>query len=420
MTSTFYLKEPKSKKESLIYFSCYFKEEGKKFVYSTGENILPAHWSQENKTPLVKGKNKALNRGSIKTQLSRYERCFRNLRSRCIEMQEDFTSLLLKKAFDEEFKNAPTGKNIFFDAFDAFEEQKTKNKEWAKSTEKRYNNIQNLLISFEKDRGYKLNFNSINNNFHAEFTDYCMSEKKHINNTYSRNLGLFKTFMFWALENRYTYNEDFKKFRKKEKVITAQVALKQKDLEIILKHEYNSPKLERVRDIFVFACVTGLRFGELKLISNENIIDGYLHLKEEKGSEKEARTIPLNDLAMYILSKYDYKLPLIANQKHNEYIKEVFEKAGYNHFVEKITTRGKDVIRENVLFKDRISTHTSRRSFITMLKQNGKSDKLIMKITGHKDLKTLNQYYQVDDHAKKEAVESTFKIKFQNLKKEKQ
>ena len=419
MTCTFYLKEPKAKKESLIYFSCYFKESGKKFVYSTGENILPVNWDQSNKTPVVKGRNKASNRGSIKTQLGRYERCFRSLRSRCLEMQQDFTSQLLKKAFDEEFKKSPTGKNIFFDAFDLFEEQKVKNKEWTKSTEKRYNNIQNLLVSFENARSYKLHFNSINSNFHAEFTDYCMGEKKHINNTYSRNLGLFKTFMFWALENGYTYNEEFKKFKKKEKVITPQVALKKEDLEKIMNHDFNSPKLERVRDIFVFACVTGLRFGELKLINEENIIDGYLHLKEEKGSEKDTRTIPLNDFAIYILRKYEYKLPLIANQKHNEYIKEVFEKAGYNHMAEKITTRGKEVIRENVLFKDRISTHTARRTFITMLKKDGKSDKLIMKITGHKDLKTLNQYYQVDDDAKMEAIAETFKFDYQTVKKAK-
>ena len=70
-----------------------------------------------------------------------------------------------------------------------------------------------------------------------------------------------------------------------------------------------------------------------------------------------------------------------------------------------------------MFFYERISTHTARRTFITMLKREGKSDKLISKITGHRDLKTLNQYYQVDDEAKKEAVNDTFKIDFQTVKK---
>ena len=49
MKYTFYLKEPKSLNESLIFFSCYFKEEKKKFIYSTGEKIQPSSWDFENK-----------------------------------------------------------------------------------------------------------------------------------------------------------------------------------------------------------------------------------------------------------------------------------------------------------------------------------------------------------------------------------
>ena len=419
MTNTFFLKKPKSDKETLILFSCYFKEEGKKFVYSTGENILPAHWDQKNRMPVLRGNSKATNRGSIKMQLDRYEACFQTLRSRCLTMQEDFTSQMLKKAFDEEFKKAPTGKNIFFDAFDQFVEQKKKNQEWKKSTEKRYQNIKNLLESFERDTKYNLSFNSINSKFHADFTEYCMETKGHVNNTYGRNLGLFKTFMHWALDkdNGYTYNDDFKKFKKKERVITQQIALKKEDLQKLMSHEFKAAHLERVRDVFVFSCVTGMRFGELKLVAKQNIIDGYFHLKEEKGAEKEARTIPLNDLAMFILRKYNYRLPLISNQNQNDYIKDIFKEVGYTWNVEKNTTKGKDVIREVMPFYKRVSTHTARRTFITMLKRDGKSDKLISKITGHRDLKTLNQYYQVDDEAKREAVDNTFKFDFQTVKK---
>lgn len=416
MTSTFYLKEPNSKKESLIYFSCYFKEEGKKFVYSTGERILPIHWDQEGRIPRTKGKDKASNRGVIKVQLDRYSAIFNELYNRCLSMQVDFTSRLLKREFDERFKKAPGGKNIFFDAYDEFTDQKIKNQEWKRSTEKRYKNIKNILKDFEKDRKYKLTFNAITPKFHAEFTDYCMREKKHVNNTYSRNFGLFKTFMLWALKNGYTYNEEFKEMQKVPKVIIPQVALQKSDLEKLMQHDFKNDRLERVRDIFVFACVTGLRFGELSLVSKTSVIGDVLHLKEEKGAEKEVRTIPLNDLALYLLRKYEYKLPLIANQKQNEYIKEVFEKAGYDHEIEKVVIRGKQVERIPVLFKDRVSTHTARRTFITMLKRDGKSDKLISKITGHKDLKTLNQYYQVDDDAKKEAVAETFNINYNTVK----
>ncbi|GAK89694.1 integrase [Nonlabens ulvanivorans] len=124
------------------------------------------------------------------------------------------------------------------------------------------------------------------------------------------------------------------------------------------------------------------------------------------------RTIPLSKVALYILEKYDYDLPVIANQKHNEYIKTVFEKAGFTHKVQMVTTRGKEVIRKDMLFHKRVSSHTARRTFITMMKREGKSDKLISKITGHRDMKTLNSYYQVDSDEKKEAVDAVFNISF--------
>jgi integrase len=417
MTSTFYLKEPNSKKESLIYFSCYFKEEGKKFVYSTGETILPSNWDQKSRIPNSKGKNKASNRGVIQGQLNRYSDFFNEVRDRCITMQVTFTSRLLKKEFDDKFKKTPGGKNIFYDAYDEFTAQKTKNQEWKPSTVKRYKNIKNILMEFEKERKFNLSFNAINSRFHAEFTDYCMVDKKHVNNTYSRNLGLFKTFMLWAFKNGYTYNQEFKEMQKVPKVIIPQVALQKADLEQLMQKDFENVRLERVRDVFVFACVTGLRFGELSFVSKNSVIGDVLHLKEEKGAEKEVRTIPLNDLALYLLRKYDYKLPLIANQKQNLYIKEVIDEAGFKHTVEKVIIRGKEVQRIPVLFKDMVSTHTARRTFITMLKRDGKSDKLISKITGHRDLKTLNQYYQVDDDSKKEAIAETFKMNFQTVKK---
>mgnify|MGYP000465849771 CR=1 FL=1 len=132
--------------------------------------------------------------------------------------------------------------------------------------------------------------------------------------------------------------------------------------------------------------------------------------KENKDETKIAREIPLTSISTYLLKKYNYELPLIANQKQNKYIKEVFKDMGYLHKVQKVTTKGKENIKEDLFFYDRISTHTARRTFITMLKSQGKSDKLIASITGHTDMKTLNQYYQVSEPEKKEAVNEVFDI----------
>ena len=246
MTSTLYLKnagnseeldDPKNYKESLIYFSCYFKNEQKKFVYSTGEKIKPIQWDQKNRKPISKGKNKSPNHSIIANQINRYPKVFERIKNRCIASNEDFTSKILKKEFDIEFKKAPTGKNVFFDAYDEYMNNKQKMQEWSPSTIKRYNNIKNILKKFEEQARYKLTFGNITDTFHADFTDYCMNTLGHINNTYSRNLGLFKTFMFWALKKGYTYNGAFVGFEKKKRVVTEQIALRKSDLERVLQHD---------------------------------------------------------------------------------------------------------------------------------------------------------------------------------------
>lgn len=411
MKYSFFLKEPKSQKDTLILFSSYFKKENKKFVYSTGENINPSHWDKENRFP----KQRTKETKSIISQLNRYSGLFNDLVSRYKMVNEELTSKELKKAFDEEFKKAISGKNIFFDAYDEFMKEKQDGKEWSPATIKRYTNIKNILQKFEAKAKYPLNFSSIDKTFYTKFTAYCLDDLEHINNTFLRNLGLFKTFMFWALDEKYTYNTAFKTFNtgKKnviKKVITDQIALTIDDLNKLMEKKFKSERHEKVRDVFVFACVTGMRFGELSLINKSNVIKDEIVLKEGKDTSKESRRIPLTSLSRYILSKYDYKLPLIANQKQNTYIKEVFEEMEYTHLVQRVTVKGKENIIEEIPFHDRISTHTARRTFITMMKGKGKSDKLIAKITGHKDMKTLNQYYQVESKQKKEAMDEVFNI----------
>ena len=417
MKYTFKLKEPNGEKETSILFSCFFKDENKKFIYSTGETILPINFDFANKFPFTFGKNKSKFADSIKMQLDRHSSLMLETESQYKKMNESFTSIILKKVFDEEFKKTPSRKNIFFDAYDEFVAYKKDTMQWAEGTETRYQNIRNILKNFEEAKKYNLTFSKIDKNFYSKFSCYCMDDLKHINNTYLKNLGFFKTFMFWALKNKFTYNNAFENFNNDDNgksiikpTLTKQIALTIDDLNKLMKHQFKSKRLERSREIFVFACVTGFRYGEMTSINRSNVTDDYIILKEEKDETKEAREIPLTALSRYILIKYNYNLPLIANQKQNAFIKEVFAELEYNHKVQKVTTKGKENIKEEMIFKDRISTHTARRTFITMMKRQGKSDKLIASITGHTDMKTLNDYYQVNDDETKEAMNEVFNI----------
>lgn len=411
MKHSFYLKEPQERKGNrltLILFTCHFNKEKKKFVYSTGERIAPINWSFENNRPKLKGAKKAANANSIRQQLQRYSIKFDELVALHSKINEDFTSKTLKGYFDKEFKRSAKNNNTFYLAYDAFTLERIKRREWKPSTIKRYKNIKNHLLEFEKHIGYNLTFGNINERFYTDFTDYCYSTLDHGTNTFARNVGLFKTFMFWALKEKYTYNEAFKAFKKPERVITQEVALTLDQVKTIFAFETKSKSLEKVRDVFVFQCLTGLRYGELKLINKRTISDDMITIKEDKDVTKEAREIPLFDITKYILRKYDNQLPLISNQKQNELIKSVFKDAEFDNEIE--YTRNKNKQKEIIIkpFYDRVSTHTARRTFITIMKKKGIADKTIMKMSGHRDLKTFNSYYKVDSEAKMDAIKLAF------------
>ncbi|WP_417198958.1 tyrosine-type recombinase/integrase [Bizionia sp.] len=414
MEHTFFLKALGNKKTSIV-FSCYFKNEAKQFKYSTGENILPVEWDFKENRPILKGSKKAANCKEIKTQLDRYSEMFEKTVGICTRIGEDITSKLLRDEFDKEFKKSSTKGNNFFQVYDEFTTQKQKKKEWKSATIKRYKNIKNHLESFEKSKKYKLTFNKINDKFFAEFSDYCYTTANHSTNTFARNVGLFKTFMIWAYSKKYTYNDAFVNFKKPEKVITKEVALTLDQVKVIFEHKCDLKSFERVKDVFVFLCLTGLRYGEIKLVNKNTVRSGVLSLSEEKDVAKEPRVIPLNELAVYILKKYDYDLPFISNQKFNSTIKDVVgsitdenDKPILTYIVESRRNKNRESEIIEKAFNKRVASHTGRRTFITIMKKKGIADKTIMEMTGHRDLKTFNTYYKVDDVAKVDAVKFAF------------
>jgi len=85
---------------------------------------------------------------------------------------------------------------------------------------------------------------------------------------------------------------------------------------------------------------------------------------------------------------------LISEQKFREYIKQIAELAGFTAPTIKSTRVGNTVEEKSVRRCDLISTHTARRTFITIMKNKGVPDKVIMDITGHKSLSSFHRYYR--------------------------
>lgn len=413
MNSTFKLKEPNSEKQTLIYFRSYFGNENKNFIYSTGEKIKPSEWDFENRQPndLNGRTQKAENHRSIKKQLDRYSGFFTEIVNRYKNINEELTTDVIKQRFDEHFKKV-TVKSDFFRVYQDFLNEKENDytgNAISISTLKRYKCNKTLLEDFQKDYKVKITLGNFDEKLYNKFLKYCIEEKKHSANTVHRNVGLLKTFLGWSFEKKYTYNNSFLNFKKPSKFRTDEIALNYQQVEKIYNYDFNKNKrLERVRDLFVLGCVTGMRFGNYSSISKEDIQGDFIRVVDLKSKTKNL-SIPLNSISRAILEKYDYALPSISNQKMNKFIKEVFQEMAFTDEIKKTMRYGDELIDKKSEFWERISSHTSRRSFITIMKNKRVPDKVIMSYTGHRSLEVFNNYYRPSEEDKVNYMNEVFK-----------
>lgn len=422
MRNTFNLKEPKKDGDSLILFASYFKNEGRKFVYSTGETINTKEWDFENRQPKnLNGRtNKAELHRAIKRQLDRYSNFFTDTVNTFKLSNRELLVSEIKEVFDIEFKRTLAVSNKFFAVYELFLDMKKSDftdEANSATTIKRYEYNKKLLLDFQEFKNKKIHFNQINTSFYNSFIQYCINEKKHSANTLRRNVGLLKTFLFWSLENNHTYKLDFQKFKAPKAQQTDEVALTLNQVQEVFEFDLSKNlKLERVRDLFVFGCATGMRISNYSKIKRNDIQDGVIKVRDQKNKDK-CLEVPLNDFSNYILKKYDFDLPKISTQKFNEYIKDVFELMEYDHMVKKTIKIGKELIEINSPFYDRISSHTARRSFITIMKNKKIPDKIIMGYTGHRSLEVFNKYYKPNNEEKKDFMHTVWKMDKSPLKK---
>ncbi|MBL0274176.1 MAG: integrase catalytic domain-containing protein [Chitinophagaceae bacterium] len=137
---------------------------------------------------------------------------------------------------------------------------------------------------------------------------------------------------------------------------------------------YQKQRLEKVRDLFILACYTGLRFSDLIQVRPENIINNGSQIKVKTEKTGELVIIPIHKFVREILVKYKGSLPAsISNQKMNEYLKEIAELAKIKETVKISITRGGET--DNMINKkfELVTTHTARRSFCHECLSDGRS-----------------------------------------------
>ncbi len=201
------------------------------------------------------------------------------------------------------------------------------------NTVKKYISLCNHMIEYFEDKSIKFSLQRINRTFFDKFKEYLMWDAGLSDNTVAKYLKTLKTFArFYINKGEINYFE-LSSIASKEKegeiyVLSIKQILHLQNLDI--KNE----AWANARDVFCFMCWTGQRYSDIEKIKRNEIIkhngDYYWELITSKTGEKIK--VPLIEYALTILDKYkndDKPLPVVSNQKINEHLKKIGEKADF-------------------------------------------------------------------------------------------
>lgn len=389
----FKLKEPNSKNDTLVYLMCYYQYN--EFKYSTGERINPKYWNP--KSQRVKETRQFPEYPEFNARLDKYENAINNVFRRLLNDGIQPNNTLLKKEIEIELSDnrlKPRKKSFLTFVDEYITESKLNKRE---GTIKVYNTTYKYLKEYSS-KNKTINFEDITLEFYNHYTAFLSQEHSLSANTVGKHIKTIKSFMNEATERGFNENLEFRK--KKFKTIREEadtVYLSIKELEQFEKLKLSAtPKLERVRDLFLIGCYTGLRFSDFTQIQPENINkdNTMIFIRTQKTSERVA--IPLHKTVRTILKKYNNRLPKsYTNQVMNLHLKTVASLAKIKEPIETTITRAGKLEKTTSPKYKLISTHTARRSFATNLYLADIPAISIMKITGHKTERSFMQYIRI-------------------------
>lgn len=204
------------------------------------------------------------------------------------------------------------------------------------------------------------------------------------NNGVMKHLERLKKLLNLAQKLEWIARDPFVKFSLKF-IKTERPYLTQKEVNILINSDFENSSLNKTRDVFIFACYTGLSYIDVKNLTKDNIvrgIDGSNWIYASRKKTDQPVKIPILDTAEEIIKKYkqemrsdDRLLPVFSNQKINEYLKKIAKKSK---------------IKKNLTF------HCARHTFATTITlSNGVPLETVSKLLGHSKLSTTQIYAKV-------------------------
>ena len=355
---------------------------GKRSEFSISRKVNPEKWNA--KTGKMRGS------GIEAVQLNQYLDMIRakvnKIQFQLVEEAKPFTAVDIKNIYqgkDREVK-------MLLEVFDEHNRQMKQlvDKEFAIATWKRYFTTRNNISEFIRHEYKRQDFpiQDVDLKFITRF-DYFMKSVKNCNHNSSlKYINNFKKIVRLGVANGWIARDPFYNFKAKFKWIDREF-LTNDELENLINLEIRWPRIDIVRDMFVFCCYTGLAYIDVQKLNQDNLvknIDGNLWIEAKRTKTNAKFSIPLLPTALGIIEKYkDHPkvvsgnciLPVLSNQKSNAYLKEIADLCG---------------------IKKNLTTHLARHTFATTVTlSNGVPIETVGKMLGHKSLRATQHYAKI-------------------------
>lgn len=392
---------------------------GKRIELSTGFRIDADKWDDAKMRVKPKYSNKQKQTAAdINAALSNYELMVQDV-FKDFEVQDVMPTVNeFKERFEWYLDGKPEKEEVveevkpnafsFWESYDEFVKERGRMNDWTKATYQKFNALKNHLTQHNPN----LSFADMTENGLNDLVDFFRNTKNMRNSTIGKQLGYLKWFLKWAFQKQHFTDASYMTFSAKLKSTQKEVIfLTAEELKTLMAYDIPKKKehLDRVRDAFLFCCYSGLRHSDLYNLRRCDVHEDYISITTVKTAH--SLRIELNDMTKAILAKYqhipykdDKALPVLSNQKMNDYLKDLCKLAKIDTPVRVTYYKGNERFDEVYPKHQLIGTHAGRRTFIcTALSLNIPPD-VIMKWTGHRSYKSMMPYIAIADKTKAEAM----------------
>jgi integrase len=272
------------------------------------------------------------------------------------------------------------------------------------NTIKPYRTTRKHLIGLQSLIKKEFLLTDINQALHDEFSDYLTCELDMSKNAHSKIIMVLMQVVKYAVKKKLLPSSILNEIKfNTSREETDNIYLNEKEIELLMNlRDFNNKNDEEVRDMFVLACYTGLRFSNYSKLNLDYLQDDILTAIQIKTKQKV--TIPIHHNVRNIIDKYNGVLPDVpTNQEFNRTLKEIGIRIPELNvpFAKQITRRRMKTVEETMKWQ-KLTTHTARRSFCTNMYLLGVPVMTIMSISGHKTEKSFRSYIKAsgEEHAK--------------------